>query len=66
MDLATNFIFVEKIPTKSCKNIIEGLNNIFEYFGCPSIFSSDNMMGFGGRELREYLEERGIYQNPRA
>merc|ERR1712002_815626 len=66
MDLATNFIFVEKIPTKSCKNIINGLNSIFEHFGCPTIFSSDNMTGFTGRELREYLETKGIQRNPGA
>ena len=63
MDLATNFIFVEKIPTKSCKNIIMGLDKIFEHFGCLNIFASDNMIGFAGKELKEYLKKRGILRH---
>merc|ERR1712105_449527 len=33
VDVATNFLFVEKIRTKSCKNIIEAMTSIFEHFG---------------------------------
>ena len=51
VDLARNFIFVEKIPTKSCKHLIAGLTRIFEHFGQPAVFGSDNMTGFSGKEF---------------
>ena len=64
VDVASNFLFVEKIRTKSCKNIIEAMTSIFEHFGQPLVVGSDNMTGFSGRELQTFLKDRGIKWNP--
>ena len=66
VDIAINFLFVEKIQTKSCKNISAALDRIFEHFGCPSILGSDNMTGFSGKELQAYLKDRGVKWHPGA
>ena len=66
IDLATNFICVEKIASKSCKNIKAGWEDIFLHFGYPSFFGSDNMLGFTGKELGDYLKKHGIHRNPGA
>merc|ERR1712082_206604 len=61
-----NFLFVEKIRTKSCKNIISAMESVFEHFGQPTMVGSDNMTGFAGRELQEFLHKRGIKWHPGA
>ena len=66
VDKASSFVFVEKIASKSCKNIIKGLESVFEHFGSPQIFGSDNMLGFAGKELAAFLAKRGIARNPGA
>ena len=60
IDKCSNFIFAEKISSKSCKSIIAGLEKIFLHFGCPLVFESDNMSGFAGKELEDYLKARGV------
>merc|ERR1712082_587627 len=66
VDIASNFLFVEKIRTKSCKNIILAMTTIFEHFGQPTVIGSDNMTGFAGKELQIFLVKRGIKWHPGA
>ena len=66
VDIATNFLFVEKIKSKGCKNIMVALLLIFEHFGAPSVIGSDNMTGFAGRELQAFLKQAGIKWHPGA
>ena len=59
VDIATNFLFIEKIKNKSCKNIITAMTTVFEHFGQPTVVGSDNMTGFAGKELQVFFKKNG-------
>merc|ERR1712082_274939 len=57
VDIATNFLFIDIIST---------MEIVFEHFGQPTVMGSDNMSGFAGKELQEFLHKRGIKWHPGA
>ena len=62
MDLATNYVHLRPIKTKTSKELLTHTNQIIGMLGPPQVLRHDNEKGFTGGEFKDYCEHMKITQ----